>query len=114
MKREMGDYIEDIVNAIEKAMKFVENMSYEEFIHDDKTVFAVIRALEIIGEAVRNIPFELRRKYPEIPWKDMVGIRDKLIHGYFGVKLDIVWKAVKEEISPLKPLFERILRELEE
>jgi uncharacterized protein with HEPN domain len=65
MKREIGDYIEDIIGAIDKAVKFVEDMSYEEFIVDDKTVFAVIRALEIIGEAVRNIPHEVREKYPE-------------------------------------------------
>ncbi|MDI6689664.1 MAG: DUF86 domain-containing protein [Actinomycetota bacterium] len=71
MEREVGDYIEDIIDAMDKAVSFVENISYEEFAKDDKTVFAVVRALEIIGEAVKNIPDDYRKKYPEIPWKDM-------------------------------------------
>lgn len=114
MKREIGDYIEDIISAMDKALDFVKNMSYEEFTRDDKTVFAVVRALEIVGEAVKNIPGNVRKKYPEIPWKDMAGMRNKVIHEYFGVKLNIVWRTVKEEIPPLKPLFEKILKKLEE
>ena len=113
MKREIVDYIEDIISAMDKAMDFVKNMSYEEFTRDDKTVYAVVRAIEIIGEAVKNIPGNVRKKYPEIPWKDMAGMRNKVIHEYFGVKLNIVWRTVKEEIPPLKPLFEKILKELE-
>ncbi|HID95113.1 MAG TPA: DUF86 domain-containing protein [Candidatus Latescibacteria bacterium] len=113
MKREVGDYIEDIIGAMDKTMNFVKNISYEEFTRDDKTAFAVVRALEIIGEAVKNIPDDIRKNYPEIPWKDMSGMRDKVIHKYFGVKLSIVWRAIKEEIPPLKPLFEKILKELE-
>jgi len=113
MKREVGDYIEDIIGATDKAMDFVKNISYEKFTRDDKTVFAVVRALEIIGEAVKNIPDDIRKNYPEIPWKDMAGMRNKVIHEYFGVKLNIVWRAVKEEIPPLKPIFEKILRDLE-
>jgi len=73
-------------------MKFVKSMSYDEFVQDDKTVFAVVRAIEIIGEAVKNIPEEVRGSYPEIPWKDMAGMRDKLIHSYFGIRLERVWK----------------------
>lgn len=114
MKREIGDYIEDIISAMDKSLDFVKNMSYEEFTRDDKTVFAVVRALEIVGEAVKNIPGVIRKKYPEIPWKDMAGMRNKVIHEYFGVKLNIVWRTVKEEIPPLKPLFEKILKKLEE
>ena len=87
MKREVGDFIDDIINAMDKALKFVEGMSYEEFANDDKTIFAVVRAIEIIGEAVKNISDDLKKKYPEIPWKGMAGMRDKVIHGYFGVDL---------------------------
>jgi uncharacterized protein with HEPN domain len=112
VKREFGDYIEDIVDAMDKAMEFVKKISFDKFISDDKTIFAVVRALEIIGEAVKNIPFEFRKKHPEIPWKDLAGIRDKLIHEYFGVKSAVLWKAVKEEIPPLKPLFQKILKDL--
>jgi len=114
MKRNIGDYIEDIIDAMTKAIDFVNNVSYAEFIKDDKTAFAVVRALEIIGEAAKNIPDDIRKNYPEIPWKDIAGMRDKVIHEYFGVKLSIVWRAVKEEIPPLKPIFERILKDLEE
>jgi uncharacterized protein with HEPN domain len=114
VKREIGDYIEDIIGAMDKAADFVGNMSYEEFARDDKTIFAVVRALEIVGEAVKNIPSDVRKNYPEVPWKDISGMRDKVIHEYFGVKLSIVWRAVKEELPPLKPLFEKILNELEE
>jgi uncharacterized protein with HEPN domain len=112
VKREAGDYIADIIDAIDKANKFIGNMSFEEFMLDDKTVFAVIRALEIVGEAAKNIPWELREKYPEIPWKDMTGMRDKLIHEYHGARLDLVWETLKEEIPPLKPEFEKILKGL--
>jgi uncharacterized protein with HEPN domain len=102
VKREIENYIRDIIDSINKSLKFVEGMKYEDFVKDDKTVFAVIRALEIIGEAVKNIPIGVRNKYPFIPWRELAGIRDKLIHQYFGVKLDVIWKAVKEEIPPLK------------
>jgi len=113
MKREIGDFIEDIVDAMDKALKFTEGMSYEEFAHDEKTLFAVVRAIEIIGEAVKNIPEDVRKKYPEIPWKGMAGMRDKVIHGYFGVDAKVVWDTVKRRIPELKPLFERMLDELE-
>jgi len=113
MKREFGDYIQDIVDATSKGMRFVEDMKYEDFIHDDKTVFAVIRAIEVIGEAAKNIPDDVKDKYPEIPWREMAGMRNKLIHAYFGVDIKRVWKAIKEEIPPLKPVFEQMLKDLE-
>jgi uncharacterized protein with HEPN domain len=85
VKREIGDYIEDIISTMDKAIDFVKNMSYEEFTRDDKTVYAVVRAIEIIGEAARKIPGNVRKNYPEIPWNDMAGMRNKVIHEYFGV-----------------------------
>jgi len=114
MKRKVGDYLEDIIEAMENAMDFIRGMSYEEFVKDTKTVYAVIRAIEIIGEAVKNIPEDVRSKYPEIPWQAMAGMRDKVIHAYFGVKLERVWEVVKRDIPNLKPKFERILEELKE
>jgi uncharacterized protein with HEPN domain len=111
MKKEYGDYLEDIIDSMSKTEKFTEHLSYDEFIKDDKTIFAIIRALEIIGEAVKNIPETLKAKYPDIPWRDMAGMRDKLIHEYSGVKLDLVWKTVKEIIPSLKQKFQKILDE---
>jgi len=72
-----------------------------------------VRAVEIIGEAVKKIPDSIRKKYLEIPWREMAGMRDKLIHEYFGVNLQRVWRTVREDIPALKPLFEKILKDLE-
>lgn len=112
MMREYGDYIEDIVDSMNKIDEFTKGMNYKDFIKDEKTIFAVVRALEIIGEAAKNISESHRRKYPEIPWNEMAGMRDKLIHEYFGVKLEIVWDTVKSEISPLRIKFQQILNDL--
>ena len=111
MKREIGDYIEDILEAMTNAIEFTKDMSYDEFVKDTKTVYAVIRAIEIIGEAVKNIPEDIRKKYPDIPWRSMAGMRDKVIHAYFGVKIERVWEVVKRDIPNLKPKFEKMLRE---
>lgn len=111
--REYGDYIQDVVDAMDKAMEFTENISFDQFTKDDKTVFAVVRALEIIGEAVKNLPEDFRKDYPDIPWKDIAGMRDKLIHEYFGVVMELVWETVKEKIPDIKPFFEKMLKEAE-
>jgi len=114
MKRVFLDYVEDIITAMEDAMSFVEGMDYADFVKNRRTIYAVTRAVEVIGEAVKKIPKTVRNRYPEIPWKDMAGMRDKLIHEYFGVDLRRVWKTVKEDILNLKPLFEKILKDFEQ
>jgi uncharacterized protein with HEPN domain len=114
MKRTYKDYIEDILLSLQELEDFTRGMDFETFIKDRKTVNAVIRSLEVMGEAVKRIPEEIRSRYPEIPWKYIAGMRDKLIHEYHGVDLEIVWEVVKKETPPLKPLFEKILVEMKE
>jgi len=114
MRRDYSLFLKDIIQAMEAIEKFVEGMEFEGLINDDKTSSAVIRKFEILGEAARNIPDWMREKYPIIPWKGMVGMRDRLIHGYFGIDYELVWDAIKVEIPRIKPELERLLKELEE
>jgi uncharacterized protein with HEPN domain len=113
-KREAVDYLSDAVDAMNKAEKFVEGMSFETFKEDDKTIFAVIRALEVIGEAVKNIPQESRDAASHIPWKQIAGMRDILIHEYFGVDLETLWQTVKIDIPQTKPLLSEFFATLQE
>jgi uncharacterized protein with HEPN domain len=114
MKEEFLDYIEDIIQAMNDALSFVKDMEYNVFLRDKKTIYAVNRALEIIGEATKNIPPSVKKRYPQIPWKKMAGMRDKVIHEYFGVDLKRVWSTVKKDIPDLKPLFEKILSDFKQ
>jgi len=113
MKREYGDYIEDIIRSVNDVEEFTRGMSYDDFIQDKKTIYAVIRALEVLGEAAKNIPHSIRDNYPHVPWRKMAGMRDKLIHQYFGVDLEILWKMVQKDLTQLKPLMENFLDDLE-
>jgi len=112
MKRDCRVYLRDILQAFRNAQQFVGRMSYEEFLSDRKTISAVLRELEIVGEATKQLPASVRRKYPQIPWSDMAGMRDKLIHFYFGVDMEIVWETVKGRIPELEPLIEDVLSNL--
>lgn len=112
MKRDYRLYIKDILDAIQKIEDFVGNISFEEFVEDDKTSSACIRKLEIVGEASKNIPQDLKEKYPHLPWREMAGMRDKIVHFYFGVDYEIVWKVIKERLPEIKTEMSRIIEEL--
>lgn len=112
MKRILGDYVQDILDAINDARDFTKAMKFEDFIEDKKTINAVVRSLEVIGEATKKIPNDMRAEYPDIPWKRMAGMRDKLIHDYFGVDLEIVWEVINNELPPIEPLIRRVLDDI--
>lgn len=111
-RREYIDFIKDIRGAAAKALEFVAGFDFELFQNDEKTVFAVVRALEILGEATKRIPPEVRGKYSSVPWRSMSGIRDKLIHDYVSVNVEIVWKTTTQDLPALLPLLDEILREV--
>ncbi|HHT9124310.1 MAG TPA: HepT-like ribonuclease domain-containing protein [Candidatus Brocadiia bacterium] len=113
MKKDWGDYIADILNAIKEVEEFTEGMGFEAFLTDKKTINAVIRSLEVLGEAAKRIPEDIRERYLNIPWKRMAGMRDKLIHEYSGVDLEIVWTVIKEELPPIKPHVKKVLQDLQ-
>jgi uncharacterized protein with HEPN domain len=112
MKRDISLYLKDILKNMEKAEKFTEDMSYKNFVADEKTKYAILRCIEIMGEAVKGIPESVRKKYAEVPWKDIAGMRDKVIHFYFGIKLKRVWLAVKEDIPKIKHQIKKILKDI--
>ena len=101
-----------IIQAINSIEKFVNDMTYNELISDDKTVSAVIRKFEIIGEASKIISQDIKDRHPEIPWKNMAGMRNALIHAYCGVDYKLVWDSIKIQIPKVKLLLERVLEEL--
>ena len=103
----MRDYKIYIIETRENLVdikKFVKDMNIEDFYKDKKTQNAVIRSFEVIGEAAKNIPKEIYEQYPDVPWKTLAGFRDRLIHAYFDVNLDIVWSAVQQVDSLLQKL----------
>ena len=112
IKRQIRDYLEDILDAINAIEQFTIGIDYESFVQNLEKVFAVSRALEIIGEAVKHIPDSIRSQYPKIPWRDIAGMRDKLIHDYFNTEVDIIWNAVQEDIPQLKLMISHILENL--
>jgi len=95
------DLLGDILEALRRAETYSAGQSYDQFLADTKTQDAVIRTLEIVGEATKGLSPALRERHPEIPWKNMAGLRDKLIHDYFGVNIDIVWEIVRDELPSL-------------
>jgi uncharacterized protein with HEPN domain len=113
-QRAIGDYLQDILDAVNAAIEFVEGMTFAEFEGDKKTIFAATRAIQIIGEAAKKIPDSIKAQYPEIPWKGMTGMRDKVTHEYFGVNLDVLWDTIQQDLPKVKDLMPEVLVNLAE
>jgi len=111
--RKVSLYIKDILENMEKAEEFLAEMDLTTFKTDDKTSYAIIRCIEIIGEATKQVPEKIRQNYPDVPWRDMAGMRDKLIHFYFGLNTEKIWLVVKEDIPSIKPYLQKMLLDLE-
>lgn len=107
--RYIGDYLEDIIEAIDDIFSFTQGMNYEKFNSDKRTTNAVIRSLEVLGEATKHIPEEFRIQQPDIPWSKMAGLRDVLIHDYMGVDMKTVWKVITERLPEIAPMLRSIV-----
>lgn len=115
MKKDIKVFIQDILESIELIEDYTKGVDEEKFLDEDDNIQmkdAIIRRLEIIGEAVKNIPDGFKKGYPDIPWKSIAGMRDILIHEYFGVKLERVWKTAKEDLPELREAISKILKEI--
>ena len=108
MPRDYEIYLEDIRDAIDKVKRYTEGLSLEAFENDDKTIDAVVRNLEIVGEAVKMIPDTIRLAHPNIEWKKIAGLRDILAHQYFGIDVEIIWDILQNKL----PALEKEIREI--
>jgi uncharacterized protein with HEPN domain len=109
--RDYRDFLNDIVGACQSIIEFVVGMSLEDYLADEKTRFAVMRGYEIIGEAVRHLPDTVKAANPDIPWTTMSAMRNRIVHGYFGIDDSILFTTVDAELKPLLPRLEALARE---
>ncbi len=112
-ERDIRLYLDDILEAIGKIDQYTEGLDFEHFRKDEKTSDAVIRNFSVIGEAVKQIPASIRRKYPEIPWQVIAGMRDKLVHEYFGIRYDVIWETIELRLPSLKLAIRKILNQMD-
>jgi len=110
--RNVRVYLEDMLNATQNALFFIKDLDYEHFSENEEKIYAVIHALEIIGEASKQIPASVRTTYPDIPWRAIAGTRDKLIHSYFNVQKELLWTTVTRDLPDLEKALITILEDL--
>jgi len=112
-EREVRAFLQDMFEATRRILAYTEGLDYTSFRQDFKTQDAVLRNLEILGEAAKHIPAEMLTQYPNLPWREMAGTRDRLIHHYFGVNLDVVWGIVEMELPHVVIELEKVLENLD-
>lgn len=113
MKRDFRVYVDDILESIQKIEEYTKDVTEDEFVGAVGIQDAVIRRLEIIGEAAKHIPDEIRNKYPEVEWKNIAGARNIFAHEYFGVKLERIWDTITNDLPPFKEQIQQILKDLD-
>lgn len=114
MKRSFEDFLQDILTAAEHAQNFVDGLEFAAFQDDVEKVYAVTRAFEIIGEASRKIPPEIQKQYPQLPWSEMIGMRNVLIHDYVGVDEAVLWRTIQEDLPALCEIIKLVLADMGE
>ena len=112
-EREYSDYVRDIMEYTQKIEKFVGNVDFNDFVKNEEKVLAITHSLQIIGEATKHIPKSVRNQYTHIPWEDIIGMRNFIVHGYFVVDVEIVWKTIKDDLPILENAMKEVLKDLE-
>jgi len=113
MPRDFRVYLGDMLVAVERITSYTSGLTYAEFRSDTRTVDAVVRNLEVLGEAAKQVSEAIRSKRPNIEWRKLAGLRDILIHGYFGIDLDIIWDIVDTKLAPLMDQLSSLIRQLD-
>ncbi len=109
-QREYGDFVDDIVNACRSLINFVKGITFNDYIGDEKTRYAVERVFQIMGEGVKHLPEELKMENPQIPWSTMTALRNRIVHGYFSLDDTVLFETIELELKPLLPPLEELAR----
>ena len=107
-KRIYTDYLDDIAHYVARAEQFTAGLAFEQFRADEEKSLAVLHALQIIGEAASHLPGSLKQRHPEVPWADIIGMRNLIVHGYYLMDLEIVWKTIHEDLPLLREAMDRV------
>jgi uncharacterized protein with HEPN domain len=109
--RDYRDFLQDILSACQSIIRFTDGMTLEMYLSDEKTRYAVMRGYEIMGEAVRHVPEEVKSSHPSIPWTTMAAVRNRIVHAYFGIDDTILFATIDAELKPLLPRLEALIHE---
>jgi uncharacterized protein with HEPN domain len=108
VSRDWRLYLDDIVEYSDRALRYTEGLTYEQFVASDQTYDATVRCLEVIGEAAKNVPDQVRRHAPSVPWAQIAGFRNRLAHGYFILNNELVWDVIQQHLPPLRTTADRL------